>query len=231
MKNRKLFVLVGAVGMLLAACNSAPVSSAVVSSAQSSAASSAASSIASSAVVSSASSISSAVVSSSSIAKKFTVKFMADGVEVDSKSVVENDFVTLPNDPEKEGYIFLGWFSDAECTQKFNQLATLITADITLYAGWEREIPPTYPVLTHNQDFTTITFGYKGEEETVTLGEKDIYLDAYLTDEEIEGKANVFNDFKKAISACVSGTEEAPMNLYIAPGVYWIHDPASASTT
>lgn len=231
MKNRKLFVLVGAVGMLLAACNSAPVSSAVVSSAQSSVASSAASSIASSAVVSSASSISSAVVSSSSIAKKFTVKFMADGVEVASKSVVENDFVTLPSDPKKEGYIFLGWFTDAECTQKFNQLATLITTDITLYAGWEREVPPTYPVLTHNQDFTTITFGYKGEEETVTLGEKDIYLDAYLTDAEIEGKANVFNDFKKAISACVSGTEQAPMNLYIAPGVYWIHDPASASTT
>ncbi len=35
---------------------------------------------------------------------------------------------------ERNGYTFLGWFTDRECTKKFT--ATSVTEDITLYAGW-----------------------------------------------------------------------------------------------
>ncbi len=37
---------------------------------------------------------------------------------------------------EKEGYVFKGWYSDAECTNEHN-MESALTKDITLYAGWE----------------------------------------------------------------------------------------------
>lgn len=40
----------------------------------------------------------------------------------------------LPPDPTKEGHTFSGWYTDEECTQKYN--GTTITGDLTLYAGW-----------------------------------------------------------------------------------------------
>ena len=46
-----------------------------------------------------------------------------------------------PGDPvpalagaERDGYTFLGWFTDRSCTEKF--AATTVTEDVTLYAGW-----------------------------------------------------------------------------------------------
>ena len=42
-------------------------------------------------------------------------------------------------DPVKEGYKFVGWYKDSECTEakKFNFNEEVITKAITLYAGWE----------------------------------------------------------------------------------------------
>ena len=38
--------------------------------------------------------------------------------------------------PTREGYKFLGWYTDKECTQKWNSI-TKITGDVTLYASWK----------------------------------------------------------------------------------------------
>jgi uncharacterized repeat protein (TIGR02543 family) len=38
--------------------------------------------------------------------------------------------------PQKEGYIFEGWYADKELTSKFD-FATKITKNITLYAKWD----------------------------------------------------------------------------------------------
>ena len=42
-------------------------------------------------------------------------------------------------DATKDGYTFLGWFSDAEKTIKVTEIALGSTGDITLYAKWEVE--------------------------------------------------------------------------------------------
>lgn len=48
--------------------------------------------------------------------------------------------VAKPNDPSRDGFVFSGWFTETECTNEYN-FSLLITADITLYAGWEEDIP------------------------------------------------------------------------------------------
>ena len=52
-----------------------------------------------------------------------------------TQSVKEGRACTIPNAPEKEGYIFFGWYSDSECQTEFD-FNTKITSDITLYAKW-----------------------------------------------------------------------------------------------
>ena len=42
-------------------------------------------------------------------------------------------------DATKDGYTFLGWFSDAGLTTEVTEIALGSTGDITLYAGWEVE--------------------------------------------------------------------------------------------
>ena len=57
----------------------------------------------------------------------------------DPTVVVSNNGSTIsvwPSDPVKTGYVFIGWFTDSGCTALFN-IETVISADITLYAGYE----------------------------------------------------------------------------------------------
>lgn len=62
----------------------------------------------------------------------------------------------------REGYYIQGWFTDAECTQKFD-FDTKIASDFTLYAGWKEK-----PGMTT----VTFDFGYAGAANKVIELEK-----------------------------------------------------------
>jgi uncharacterized repeat protein (TIGR02543 family) len=64
----------------------------------------------------------------------YTVTFVADGVE--TKVTYDYNATIGDREAEKDGYKFIGWYTDAECTQAYDT-ATAITADTTLYAGFE----------------------------------------------------------------------------------------------
>ncbi len=90
------------------------------------------------------------------------------------------------------------------------------------------ELAPQYPV-TVSDDYTTFTYGW--DSKGVTLGEKAILLDNRFTDEEVAAHDYIFNDVTEAIAYASAGTEADPMVIYMAPGVYWTHDPNSEGTT
>lgn len=73
--------------------------------------------------------------------QKYTVTFDTDGRnEIFGLKVTENELVTKPEDPTKEGYRFIEWQLDGK-TFDFD---TKVTQDITLKAKWEKVI--TYTV-------------------------------------------------------------------------------------
>lgn len=59
-----------------------------------------------------------------------------------SEYLPTGDKVSMPESPVREGYTFIGWFVDEECTIPF-ELDTAVNSNVTLYAGWkeiERQI-------------------------------------------------------------------------------------------
>lgn len=66
------------------------------------------------------------------------IKFSADGVKLDDIQVAKNTSVSSLPVPEREGYIFDGWFTDKELTKPFDENAK-ITAATTLYAKWSEK--------------------------------------------------------------------------------------------
>ncbi len=58
------------------------------------------------------------------------------GAEVYSTMEVNKDSqLSTPAAPTKEGYTFIGWYTDAECTQKYEP--SVLSANLTLYAKYE----------------------------------------------------------------------------------------------
>lgn len=66
----------------------------------------------------------------------YTVNFVTnDGGNIPSVTLAEGSVIALPENPQKLGYAFAGWFYDAALSQPFNPQAA-ISADTTLYADW-----------------------------------------------------------------------------------------------
>lgn len=75
--------------------------------------------------------------SSGTTTRTYTAQFDTNG----GSAVVEvktdkNGKIEKPADPTKEGYIFVGWYSDSKLTKPFDFSAEL-TANSTLYAKWK----------------------------------------------------------------------------------------------
>ena len=66
-----------------------------------------------------------------------TFKDAVDGNTIQSISVENDGTVTLPSNPSKEGFKFLGWYSDEDT--EFTA-ETHVTANMTVYAKWENII-------------------------------------------------------------------------------------------
>ena len=52
--------------------------------------------------------------------------------------VLEGERVGKPADPVKEGFLFDGWFQEAECVAGWRFETYTVTADVTLYAKWAK---------------------------------------------------------------------------------------------
>lgn len=73
------------------------------------------------------------------VVKTYTITFESDGGSpVDQiTDVAKDDKITLPADPTKGGYVFVGWFTDYGTFANKFTADTPVTRDITVYAKWE----------------------------------------------------------------------------------------------
>lgn len=68
--------------------------------------------------------------------KLWTVHFDGNGgSEIPDAKVADGESLTRAGEPSREGYVFNGWYTDAACTILYD-FDSVVTADMTLYAGW-----------------------------------------------------------------------------------------------
>ena len=123
-----------------------------------------------------------------------TFDYNYDGAESSVVEVTEGETVTAVTSPERDGYLFTGWYTDANCTEENEyDFDETVTADLTLYAGWEEDTGDTLTATFYlNLDdtttvYATITFtnGGRISKSTVTSPEADgYYFDGWYADAE-----------------------------------------------
>lgn len=86
---------------------------------------------------------------------KYEVTFMSDDKVIESLTIREDGTINEPTEPTKEGYVFVGWYSNGE---RFD-FSTKVTEDLKLEARWTKE----------NAIIYTITFDSKGAEKIESL--------------------------------------------------------------
>lgn len=85
----------------------------------------------------------------------FTVTFdLQDGSAVTTVEVVDGEEMAMPADPEREGFTFEGWTTDAAGEHAFDP-ATAVNGNFTLYAQWAEVVAPA-------ADKHTVTFDTRG---------------------------------------------------------------------
>ena len=78
--------------------------------------------------------------------KKYTVTFDSQGgSHVSSQTVKEGTAISFPT-PTRDGYKFLGWYTEADGGSKVTSLT--VTKNVTLYAHWEKESSETVEEVT-----------------------------------------------------------------------------------
>ena len=103
----------------------------------------------------------------------YEVSFIDGDDVIKTLNIKENSLVSRISSPEKEGYIFTGWYSDKELTNEFDFENTLITKNTNIYAKWVKASEPEPGDITF-----TVTFNTDGASsiasQTVKEGEKAV---------------------------------------------------------
>ena len=72
--------------------------------------------------------------------EKYTVTFESNGgTAVADQEVESGKKAKKPENPTKSGYVFAGWYTDDDTFEQEFAFGTEITANITLYAKWEKD--------------------------------------------------------------------------------------------
>ena len=103
------------------------------------------------------------------ITKSYTVSFDSfGGSAVSDVTVLYGNLLTEPSEPMRTGYIFAGWYKDADLSTQWNFSADTVTKNITLYANWSAI---EYSIIYQNTDgaINTNPVKFTVEDETITL--------------------------------------------------------------
>ena len=69
----------------------------------------------------------------------FTVTFDSrGGTDVSPQKQMYGELLVVPEDPEREGYTFTGWYTDPACDVEWETGRNTIKGEMTLYAGWNK---------------------------------------------------------------------------------------------
>lgn len=104
----------------------------------------------------------------------YTVAFNTNSLEtIESQSVQENTKATEPNNPEKDGFVFGGWYTGSELSISWN-FNTPVTKNIALHAKWNIARTVTF----NTDEGTSVDTQVISDNTTATEPEEPTKLDS-----------------------------------------------------
>ena len=163
------------------------------------------------------------------VIQAFKVTFETDGgTEIPAQTVTIGEKAEAPADPEKEGFMFEGWFKDSALTEAYD-FSTAVTENLTLYAKWH-EHKWSEPVYTWSKDNTTVTAervcadnAEHVEKETVKTTAKVIKEATF----EEEGETTYTAAFRNKAFSTQSKTVVVPKRVIQIIEMYRVYNPNS----
>ena len=71
---------------------------------------------------------------------EYTITFQPNNDTPNTTVTVDyGTLIPIPQPPIKSGYVFIGWYTDVQCTKAWNFDTDRPETNMTLYAGWEKE--------------------------------------------------------------------------------------------
>ena len=151
-----------------------------------------------------------------------------NGDDAIQRVVQSGQTVTEPTAPTRSGYTFTGWYTDEACTNAYD-FTSKVTADITLYAGWQQNavVETKYTVtfvdtLGNNRVSIKVKSGELINTGSVNFSHTGYTLEGWYTDEAYTHKFDIGNTpvtsdltlYSKWVSGTVV-TEKVTVNYYV----------------
>ncbi len=126
----------------------------------------------------------------------YHIDYRVDGSYYDSQSYYEGDVIELPEDPEKEGYIFAGWEWNRYYDEVISPCETMPPYNLTLNATWVEDTP-TYS--SHNIEYYLADGGALYDTRTFKEGETIIHptnpqMEGFSFMGWVDENGNIFNN-------------------------------------
>ncbi len=103
------------------------------------------------------------------------------GSPVNGQIVDPYDLITEPSRPTKEGFVFAGWYSDEQLTQRYNFNTYMGVNPVTLYAKWRTAPAAVQGLVSVNGNGSTIPNMYVSDHE-VTKAEFHAVFENYTVE-------------------------------------------------
>lgn len=97
----------------------------------------------------------------------YTVSFEGNyegGQEIADVTVTSGKKLPQLEPPTRDGYVFLGWYTDAGLTTAWDLQKDKVKANMTLYAGWDKDTGDSFATSTDDKDFSSLRT--PGSQET-----------------------------------------------------------------
>lgn len=138
-----------------------------------------------------------------------TVTFVANNGSPNTTITTEDGMmVSRPVSPTKDGYTFIGWYTDADCTNLYD-FTQPVTGDLTLYAGWKETVVLPVPghaisVVTDGNGTATVDpkRAEAGETVTITATPDSGYEVDNITVTSVTGETIVVSDNRFTMPNC-----------------------------
>ena len=154
---------------------------------------------------------------------EYTVSFSVEGTVSSTKKVVNGRPMSKPADPVKEGYTFVGWYTDSEFTKSFAFDSMAVTSDLTLYARFVEAGAEEYTVtlIVDGETWKTVeTIG--GVAANLGVPEKAGFIGWWIGDSEGNTTAEYKGEVLKENTTLVAVFEsEAPIVSVTATQISW----------